>query len=206
MKKLLKLLLLLGFTCQIQAQKSKNDLKLISEYGSENKELNDILRFEGINYLKLKFVGKELTNKSYKLYVKEIWDGKIVNDAVVFNSEKIGVKRLQKVNDSVLKLKVISKLTSKKKLKLNFKFPRFGITKEYKAIDSDLYSLRNMVDESKMEISYNKKFYLLAYILPYERSDGSKSWCEVGTNGKDIENWGKKFGIKHYLIFEMKFE
>ena len=206
MKKLFNLLFLLLCVYQVQGQQSKNDLKLISDYGLKNEELNDILRFEGINYLKLKFVGKELKDKSYTLYVKEIWDGKIVKDTVVFDSKNLGIKAFEKVNDSVLKLKVISKLTSEKKLKLNFKFPRFGITKEYKAIDSNDYSLRNMVDESNMEISYDKKFYLLAYILPYERPDGSKSWCEVGTSGKDIENWGKKFGIKHYLIFEMKFE
>jgi hypothetical protein len=57
-----------------------------------------------------------------------------------------------------------------------------------------------------MTIGYNKKFYLLTYILPYERQDGSKSWCDVGADGMDIENWGQKFGIKHYLIFEMKFD
>jgi len=66
--------------------------------------------------------------------------------------------------------------------------------------------LRNLADESNLKIDYDKEFYLLAYILPYEREDGSKSWCEVGTSGKDVENWGKKFGIKHYLLFEMKFK
>jgi hypothetical protein len=45
----------------------------------------------------------------------------------------------------------------------------------------------------------------MAYILPYEREDSSKFWYEVGTVGKDLENWDKKVGIKHYLLFEMKF-
>ena len=85
-------------------------------------------------------------------------------------------------------------------------FARFGVTKQYKAIKSDEYSLRNLADESKLQIGYNQPFHFLAYILPYKRADGSKSWCEVGSNGKDIENWGEKFGIKHYLLFEMKFE
>lgn len=53
---------------------------------------------------------------------------------------------------------------------------------------------------------YLQNFYFRAMILPYKRKDGSKSWCEVGSNGKDIEKWGKKYRVKHYLLFEMKFE
>jgi hypothetical protein len=187
-------------------QESANGLKMISDYSSENSEIRDILQFEGIEYLKLKFVGKELKDRSYHLTVKEIWDGKIVRDTTVFNSKTIGIEQFEKVNDTVLNMTIISKLTHKNKLRMTFKFPRFSITKEYDAIDTDEYSLRNIAEESKMEIGYNKEFYLLAYILPYEREDGSKSWCEVGTSGKDIEKWGEKFGIKHYLLFEMKIE
>ena len=75
------------------------------------------------------------------------------------------------------------RLLTKHKLKMTFKFSRFSITKQYDAIKTNDYSLRNLADESNLEISYNKKFYLLAYILPYERKDGSKSWCDVGTAG-----------------------
>jgi hypothetical protein len=42
--------------------------------------------------------------------------------------------------------------------------------------------------------------------LPYKREEGSRSWCDVGISGDDIEKWGEKFGVKHYFIFEMKFE
>jgi len=105
-----------------------------------------------------------------------------------------------------LNLKVISSLAPNNKLKVSFRFDRFSITKMYQATKSHDYSLRNLAEESKLPIGYGKKFHLMAYILPHERADGSKSWCEVGSNGVDIENWGKKFGIKHYLLFEMKFE
>lgn len=206
MKKSILLLTCLILTNLSFGQKNNNNLKMISDYSSDNPEIRDILQFEGIEYLKLKFIGKELKNKSYHLTVKEIWNGKIVRDTTVFNSKTIGVKQFEKVNDTTLTLKVISKLTHKNKLKMTFRFPRFGITKEYDAIDTKDYSLRNIAEESQMEIGYDKKFNLLAYILPYEKKDGSKSWCDVGTSGKDIENWGKKFGIKHYLLFEMKFE
>ena len=206
MKKRVLILICIIFTNISFGQNSENGLKMISDYSSDNPEIRDILQFEGIEYLKIKFIGEELKNKSYHITVKEIWDGKIVRDTTVFNSKTIGIEQFEKVNDTILKLKIISKLTHKNKLRMTFKFSRFSITKEYDAIDTDEYSLRNIADESKLEIVYNEKFYLLAYILPYEREDGSKSWCDVGTSGKEIENWGKKFGIKHYLLFEMKFE
>lgn len=205
MKKNILILVCLIFN-QLSFGQKAGDLKMISNYSSDNPEIRDLLQFEGIEYLKLKFIGKELKDKSYHLTVKEIWDGKIVRDTTVFDSKTIGIEQFEKVNDTVLHLKVVSKLTSKNKLKMTFKFPRFSITREYDAIETDDYSLRNISEESKMEIGYDKKFYLLAYILPYERKDGSKSWCDVGSSGKDIEKWGEKFGIKHYLLFEMKFE
>ena len=44
----------------------------------------------------------------------------------------------------------------------------------------------------------------LPNILPYEK-DGFKYFCAVDNSGIDVENWGKEFGIEHYIIFEMKF-
>ena len=206
MKQNILILICLGLTNLSFGQDTQSELKMISKFSSDNPEIRDILNFEGIQYLKLKFIGEELSNKSYHLTVKEIWDGKIVRDTTVINSRTIGVEQFQNVNDTILNLKVISKLTTENKLRMTFKFPRFSITKEYDAIETHDYSLRNIADESNLEIGYNEKFYLLAYILPYKREDGSKSWCEVGTSGKEIEKWGEKFGIKHYLLFEMKFE
>ncbi len=206
MRKSILILIYLVFNNVSFGQDSDKGLKMISDYSSENQEIRDILQFEGIEYLKIKFIGQELKDKSYKITVKEIWDGKTLRDTTVFDSKSIGIEQFENVNDTILDLKVISKLTHKNKLKMTFKFPRFSITKEFDAIDTDEYSLRNIAEESKMKIGYNEKFYLLAYILPYEREDGSKSWCQVGTSGKDIENWGEKFGIKHYLLFEMLFE
>ena len=181
-------------------------LKMETEYASDIEEVRDILSFEGIDYMRIKFSGKDLKGKSYHLSVKEIWDGKIVSDTTIVNSKELSYKQFQKINDTNFSLKVISKLTHKNKLKMTFKIGRIGFEREFNAIESDEYSLRNLADESNLEIGYNEKFYLLAYILPYEREDGSKSWCEVGTSGDDIEKWGEKFGIKHYLLFEMKFE
>lgn len=197
------LITLLGYSSHAQ---QKNNLKMVSAYGSDNKEMLDLFRFENIDYYKINFTGSELKDKTYIITVKEIWNGKIKTEKTVFSSKDLAEAGLDKINDTTLKIKVMSKLTSKNKLKVTFAFDRFSNTKEYNATDSKDYSLRNLVDESKLPIKYGEKFYFMAYILPYKRKDGSSSWCEVGSSGKDIENWGKKFGVKHYLLFEMKIE
>lgn len=184
----------------------KPDLKMTSKFGSENRDLFDILMFENIDYYKINFTGQELKNKTYKITVKEIWNGNVKSESTVFDSKEMAEMNLDKVNDTTLNLKVISRLTPKNKIRVSFVFNRFSNTKEYDAIESDDYSLRNLAEESKLPIVYGGKFYFMAVILPYQRANGSKSWCEVGSSGKDIENWGKKFGIKHYLLFEMKFD
>ena len=205
MKNFLTFGLILMSTIIVAQTENKSEIKMTSDYSSDNSEIRDILQFEGIEYLKLSFSGEELADKSYHLSVKEIWDGEIKSDSTIMNSAEIPYEQFQKVNDTIFKLKVISKLTDENKLKMTFKFPRFSTTREFDAIKSNDYSLRNVAETSAIDIKYNEKFYLLAYILPYEK-DGAKYWCAVESSGKNIENWGKEFGIEHYLIFEMIFE
>jgi hypothetical protein len=188
------------------AQNAKNtSVKLTSEDTIKASEIRDILNFEGIEYMKLSFADKNLADKTYTLTVKEIWNGKLKNESTVIDSKAMPFDRFKKINDTVFKLKIISKLTQENKLKMNFKFPGFSTQKEFDAIKSDDYSLRNVANTFGTQIEYGKKFYLLAYILPYEK-EGAKYWCAVESSGKDIENWGKEFGIEHYLVFEMVFE
>jgi len=83
---------------------------------------------------------------------------------------KDAFKQFETVNDTILNLRILSKLTDDNKLKMMFKFPRFSVTKKYEASDSkDKYRLRNVAEESNLEIKYNEKFYFLAYTLPYRK-------------------------------------
>ena len=146
---------------------------MISDFSPDNSEVGDILQFEGIQYLKLTFKGKELADKSFHLSVKEIWDRKVKSDSTVMNSKTIPFEQFQKINDTVFRFKIISKLTTDNKLKMTFKFPRFSEERKYDAIKSDDYSLRNVAEVSITEIKYGEKFCLIAYMLPYEK-EGSK--------------------------------
>lgn len=201
MKKLILILTLLPMLTFAQMKEKNIGIKMTTEYGSENQEFQDILTFMKIDYYKTKFVGAELKGKNYSLIVKEIWDGKVKTIDTIVNTSND--KYLKPIDSDTLSLKVTAKKTSEKKLKVNFRFPQFGNERTYEATESDDYSLRDVGINVKIEIG--KPFYAFAYILPYEK-DGYKFWCAVESSGKNIENWGQEFGIKHYLIFEMKFE
>lgn len=215
MKKIIIICLLITNYAYAQVEKAvistqlpamSTGLKMTSTYGFKEAEMLDWMRFENIDYYLIKFTGAELKTKSYTITVKEIWNGKVKSESVVLDSKNLKDMGFDKVGDTVLTMKVMGKLTTENKLKISFIFPRFSNTKEYEATASKDYSLRNLADESKLDIGYDKNFHFLAYILPYKRKDGSTSWCEVGGSGKDIENWGKKFGIKHYLLFDLKLQ
>jgi hypothetical protein len=198
MKLLLTFLLLLVFQFAL-GQMEPADIKMISEYGSNNSETTSILQFQNIDYFRVKFVGKNLKEKYFAMYCKEIWDGKVKKVDTLIDSKTNG--RIGQIREDTLTLAVFG-TRADDKLKLFFKFPMVGLSRKYDALISDDYSLRDIGTD--MVISNNTAFPAFAYILPYEE-DGWKMYCAVAQSGAKVEDWGKRFKIKHYLIFEMKF-
>jgi len=184
-------------------------VKVISELSNiarTQEVLWDFFQLEDIQYEKLIFTSKDLANKTYKLSVKEIWDGEITTDSTIINSKRFP-DFLKTVGDTIFTMRVISKFTDDHKLKMFFRFlPGPSTKREFDATfldDWSPYSLRKVVGTEIVE--FDETFYLMVYMLPYV-SGNTRQYCAVENSGEDIENWGKKFGIKHYLLFEMKFE
>ena len=168
---------------------------------SENPEILDLMRFQNIEYYQVSLTGKDLKGKNYSFTVKEIWKGKVKNTDTIFNSTGKEVSFLGGIDSDTLKFSVTASKLSKKELRMNFSFKRFGLDRTYKSTTSDSYSLRDI--GTQMVIEPGKPFYAFAYILPAPQGNGSSSWCAVDSSGKDIEKWGQEFGLKHYLLVEM---
>ena len=151
----------------LYGQTKRPELKMTSEY-AESEELFDLLRFEGIDYFKIKFTGgEELKSKGYSIRIKEFKNGDLSLDTIFMDTRAFGIERFETINDTVLSFRVISKRTPDNKLKMMFNFPSFFATREFETIiTDDAYSLRNLANESGLPINYNERFYLLAYILP----------------------------------------
>ena len=101
--------------------------------------LNDIFQFEGIQYLKLEFEGKKVIGKRFEIKAKEIWNGEIKEISTVYESPVLNENFFFKGDTSLLPIRVIAKHANDSILKVLFRFPKIGVPKEYKAIDSDRY-------------------------------------------------------------------
>ena len=183
-----------------QTKPATADIKMISDYGSKSQELTNVLDFQNIDYFRVKFVGQKLKGKYFSMYCKEIWDGEVRKVDTLINSKTNS--RVGQIKEDTLSLTALGRRVEDK-LKLSFRFPMVGLSKKYDAIISDDYSLRDIGADMKIKI--NESFSAFAYILPYVDGDW-KSYCGVEKSGGNVTDWGKKFKIKHYLIFEMKFE
>ncbi|TRW26506.1 hypothetical protein FMM05_03770 [Flavobacterium zepuense] len=195
MKKCIYLFLLISSLCAAQG----TTLKMTTTY-PENKEIDQLFRFQGIEMYHTKISGTDLKSKKYYIVSKEIWKGKVKSVDTLFNSATFPVSV---VEGDTLKFNVIAMKSGSKTLKVMFDFGRFSLIEEYKSTKHSDYSLRDF--GAQIEIETGKPFYAFAYILPQRNKDGSSSWCAVQYSGKDIENWGTEFGIEHYILFEMKF-
>ena len=201
MKILILSITTLLFSFISKGQSDTAEIKMISEYGSKNKEIANLLLFQDVDYYTVKFIGNNLKNKYYTLLVKEIWNRKIKNIDTIINSKtnsKLGTS-----GTDTLSLTVLASKVDKNKLKLFFRFPMVGINRQYKATLSNDYSLKDVGSNEKIES--NKYFPAFAYILPHIE-DNWKNYCGVTQSGISIYDWGKEFKLKHYLVFEMKFE
>lgn len=177
------------------------EIKIESKYGVHNKELRDILSFEGIDKINVKFIGKPIKNKHFKIFVKHVWEGKITQVDTLIDTRELFKKSI--IESDTLSFNAMAKKATENQVKVAFNFKQFGNSKMYDATKSFDYSFRLIGDKVKIQIG--KAFPLFAYILPYEK-DGWKLYCAVDSSGKEVEKWGEEFGIAHYIIYEMIFE
>ncbi len=183
-----------------QTKATTADIKMLSDYGTRDQELTNILGFQNIDYFRVKFNGQKLNGKYFSVYCTEMWDGEIRKIDTLINSKTN--TRVGQIEQDTLSLTVIGRRVDDK-LQLSFRFPMVGLNKKYDAILSDDYSLRDIGTD--INIKVNQAFPAFAYILPHVEGNW-KSYCGVAQSGENVMDWGKKFKIKHYLIFEMKFE
>ncbi|MBD3582371.1 hypothetical protein [Flavobacterium selenitireducens] len=182
------------------ASNAQTAITMTTKGSFDNKEMRHLLQFHNMDFYDVKIAGM-LNGSNFTLVSKEIWNGKIRKTDTLFDSRQHEIFRIK---SDTLKFTTIAGKTDERNLRVLFSFDRFSIVRNYKSTKSNAYSLRDF--GTRLPIALGKPFYAFAYILPTEHVDGSSSWCEVEAAGDDIENWGKKFGIEHYLLFEMKFD
>jgi hypothetical protein len=174
-------------------------------YGSENIDLQSILQFEDIDLNKMTFSGNDLKDKDFQISIKEFVSGKLKKTEVVFDSKEDAYFKIK--SDKFI-FRVLTKVTSENSVKFDFQFNGFSKQKEYKvAAGQKEFALKSFLG-SKPELSMplNTNTYILTYMMPYVKKDGSTAYCEVAQSDVNPEDYGKKYAIPVYFLIDIKFQ
>ena len=182
-----------------------SDIKMRSEYGSENPDLLSVLRFEDIGLSKMIFTGKDLVGKDFQITIKQFTNGKLAKQEVVFDSKE---DEYFKIKGDKFMFKVLTKITANHTAKFDFQFNGFSKGSEYKVGKNFAgFAQKDFLGSVKeTAIPINSNTYILTYMMPYAKKDGSKQYCEVAQSGANPEEFGTKYNIPTYFLIDIKFQ
>lgn len=196
-----------AFICFSTLNAQQKEISLTTNFGSENKETQDILRFQDIETTSLKFKGDALKDKNYTILVKEFTNGSLGKTDTIMNSKTY--EYVPAIDSDSFNFKFFVKTELNNKVKMTFMFDRFSSTKYYdiKATE-DAYALHDFIADAKeLTIESKKATYVLGYFLPYvDKESGWKKYCEVSGSKYSPEEWGTAFNIPNYFLVEILFD
>lgn len=201
------ILLAVAFICFSTLNAQKNDIKLQTKYGSDNKELHSLLRFQEVETIKLTFTGDDLKGKNYRLLVKEFTNGSLAKTDTIMDTAKFDY--IEAINDTIFEFKYYVKTQVNNTIKMNFMFDRFSTPRLYDIkVAEDKYALHDFLKTSDpMPVELNTKTLIMGYFLPYvDKESGWKKYCDVSGSEHKPEDWGTAFNIPNYYLIEILFE
>ncbi len=199
------LLLLLASFLLVSDTFAQSDIKMRTEFGSENVDLQSLLYFENIGLEKMTFSGNDLKDKDFKISIKEFVRGKLSKTEVVFDSKEDAYFKIK--SDKFI-FRVLTKVTSDNLVKFDFQFNGFSKQKAYKvAINQKEFALKDFRGgKPELSIPLNTDTYILTYMMPYLKKDGSSRYCEVAQSDVNPEDFGTKYAIPTYFLIAIKFQ
>jgi len=183
----------------------QSEIELTTKYGSDNKEVHDLLRFQNVEVIALKFSGTDLKGKDYRLLVKEFSNGVLAKTDTIVSSKADNY--LTPIEKAEFQFKFYVKTQLNNKVKMESQFSRFYNTKRYDIKPSkDKYALHDFVKANKLVIKPNQPTYIMGYFLPYlDKETGWKKYCDVAGSKYNPEDWGAVFKIPNYFLIEVLF-
>jgi hypothetical protein len=204
MKRLI-FILLFGFY-YVAGSAQQTQIQLKTDYGSENKDIQELMRFQGVEKIVLNFEGEDLKGKDYAFIIKEFTNGRLAKaDTLVASSKSDYMSKIEK---NIFKVDVMVATRLDHSVKFYAKFDRFSINKLYDVEKpKDAYALHDFLGaKQSLEIKSNTPTYILGYFLPYvDKDTGWKMYCEVSGSKHHPDDWGKAFDIPNYFLVEVQF-
>ena len=182
-----------------------HSIKITNHYGSENKEIQDLIDFESIYIEQLNFEGETLKGKSYQIALEEYIEGRLAHITMLFDGTESDYFKISSSKETV---KFFFKF-SEDKLKIFIRGNRFGSKKSYFHLSGDYekYALKDFFGNKKeLLVSGSSKTTIFAIITPTIHEDGSASYCEVVQANEKPEKLGERFKIPHYFLLTITFQ
>jgi hypothetical protein len=204
MKKNKILILTAIFLSVVVAARAQSDIKMRVAYGTDNDDLMSFLYFENIGLAKMMFSGSALKNKDFQISIKKVVNGKPQPAEIVFDSKEDEYFRIK---SDKFGFRVLTKVTAENTAKFYFQFSGFSKEKAYKlASNQKEFALKSFLgSQPEFSVPLNKSSYILTYMMPYKKKDGSKTYCEVAQSGVNPENLGNIYPIPVYFLIDIKF-
>ena len=185
---------------------AQKTVRLTSEYGSKNEEIQNLIDFEGVFIEKLIFENDTLNGKYYEINLQEYKDGNFVKNSLLFDASE---SDFFMIRGNKLSLKFYFKL-EEEKLKTLIIGKNFETKRMYFDLNSntDDYALKDFFGRnSELTLQLTEKGNaILAIITPTVHKDGSSSYCEVAQSDVMPEKLGEHFIIPHYFLITIKFK
>ena len=199
-----KIAFVFGIILSMTTYGQENDTaKLVVKYGVNDIQLQNLLNFKNIDYFTIKISGAKIMGKKFAVLSKEYWNGKVSRTDTVTDLSNTPIPGLSR--DSLV-ITVLVEKSDPDSMRISFNYDqRFGITKKYKTTVSDKYSMRSLSNGAEHKVKIGENFPLLVYTLPYENPNypGALFYCQLTNEGIPPKDWGEKYKLKHYIVFEM---
>jgi hypothetical protein len=212
MRKLIIVIFLLRFLTGFTAFAQTTDSVIIQNaYGTEDKEVRDLIYFLNIDIYKLKIIFPSTANRKVILSYIEYKKGKINRQAKIFDDKNApALYFTPKLNDSTFSFKVFSQLKNPDSVDIMVMYPGITKTLSFKTEKRNDYSMRDAIlsnGKRQTQVGLNQKFPLLVYSLPYEdpAKPGRKDYCGLSKEGVPPEMWWDKYKVPHYIVFYIEF-
>lgn len=210
MKQVLRAFIIFGAFCitsfSLAAPQDDDSYRILFSANNqlENDDLMNLYRFQNIQIAKVKFTGKGLWGKNFKLYVQEVVDGKPQRKQAIFDSSE---DDFFKIKEQEFTFNVLAQRTPLNKVRFDFRFLGYGFTKEFTVkVDQQDFVLKSAQDgEDELEVKAGREFNFLSFIMPYKSQHGSLRYSTFEPLSVRPDAMGKKFGIPRYFLMQIEF-
>ena len=175
-------------------------------FGSASTELQEFMAVMGVEKQHIELSDPRLKGKFFTLTAQEYRHG-VAQPEVNLTSRK---ELFQLDSSGKLAFDVYARALDATTLEAFFRFARVGQPWQYKAEANQArqYSFRTDIlpyVKGQTKIPVGKKFTFLVYTLPYEK-DGYFQYCALAQSQVPIGDWYKRFGVKHFVAYQLLIE